>query len=636
MKNLINKLNKAAELYYNSGQSFLSDKEYDALLAQLDKMEKETGIVYPNSPTQKVGYEIISNIPKVKIEPIPMLSLRKVHTQKEIDDFANKKPIIGMVKCDGLSVRLIYKQGKLYSANSRGNGVEGGLITEHIKCFLNVPLAIPYSNDYIIDGEAIIKYNDFEIVSQNENLKNPRNAAAGSLNTLDLNIVKNRRLSFIAWDVIEGRNSNSFIENLKQAEQLGFEIVYYSSDEANEQILQKAEKLSIPCDGVVWKFDDIEYGKNLGATSHHFNNAIAWKASNETYETTLLDIEWQLSRTGQINPVAVFEEIEIDGTSVSKASLSNLSILQNTLNTPWRGQSINVSKRNQIIPKVESADIDTIPDDDSLYISMPAQCPVCGGRVIVRKDNDSEVLFCGNSNCEGKFLTSLTHFCSKNGLDIKGLSAATLEKLIDWGWVERFGDIFTLAGHRDEWIKKPGFGVASVDKALTAIEKASHCHLDAFISALGIPLIGRNTAKELVKHFPKWSDFINAIETNYPFYQLSGFGREISNSLLNYDYKEARYIAHNFITFIESETTIDKENIINGKTFVITGAVYNYKNRDELKTFIESLGGKVTGSVSNKTNYLINNDATSNSSKNLKAQSLGIPIITEEEFLKLL
>lgn len=270
------------------------------------------------------------------------------------------------------------------------------------------------------------------------------------------------------------------------------------------------------------------------------------------------------------------------------------------------------------------------------YIEIPDKCPVCGGRVIVCKDNDSEVLYCDNPHCEGKFLTALDHFCSKNGLDIKGLSAATLEKLIDWGWVERFGDIFTLAGHRDEWVKKPGFGAASVDKALTAIEKASHCHLDAFISALGIPLIGRNTAKELVKYFPKWNDFINAIETNYPFYQLSGFGREISNSLLNYDYKEARYIAHNFITFIESEAIVNKGNAVSGKTFVITGSVHNYKNRDELKTFIESLGGKVAGSVSGKTNYLINNDATSNSSKNLKAQSLGIPIITEEEFLKLL
>lgn len=640
---LVEQLNDATKAY-DEGKPYISDAEWDEKYYELVKLEKETGIYYPNSPTQSIDYQAVNGLTKT-VHKVPMLSLDKTKSIDDIKKFINGKETIASLKMDGLSCRLEYQNGKLISASTRGNGNIGENITHNAMVLKNVPQSIAYKEPLIIDGEVICDYKSFESFSAG--YKHPRNFAAGAIRLLDNKESAARNLSFVVWEVIEGFSELATLSaKLEKVGELGFDVVPHRivhsdfKDENNDFQTLIIDSLrfvgsNYPIDGLVFKYDNCNYMKSLGTTAHHPLGAIAYKFYDETYETTLLDIEWQLSRTGQINPVAVFEEIEIDSTNVSKASLSNLSILQNTLNTPWRGQSINVSKRNQIIPKVESADIDTIPDDDSLYISMPAQCPVCSGRVIVRKDNDSEVLFCDNPNCEGKFLTSLTHFCSKNGLDIKGLSAATLEKLIDWGWVERFGDIFTLAGHRDEWVKKPGFGVASVNKILTAIDAGSHCELDAFISAIGIPLIGRNTAKELVKHFPTWQSFMDAVESNYPFYQLNGFGRELNQSLINYDYSEARYIAHNFISFIEPTAQEIKSNL-NGKIIAITGKISHWKNRDELKAYIESLGGKVSSSVSGKTTYLINNDSTSNSTKNNQAKKLNIPILTEEDFLKLL
>lgn len=644
IRTLVEQLNDATKAY-DEGKPYISDAEWDRKYYELVRLEKETGIYYPNSPTQSIDYQVMNGLEKT-IHKVPMLSLDKTKSIDDIKKFIDGKETIASLKMDGLSCRLEYQNGKLVSASTRGNGEVGENITHNAMVLKNAPQSITYKEPLIIDGEVICDYKSFEPFSAD--YKNPRNFAAGAIRLLDSKESAARNLSFIVWEVIEGFDDYETLSaKFQEIEELGFNVVPYRiihsdfKDRGNafqtaiiDSLRFAAEKMYYPIDGLVFKYDNCAYFQSLGTTGHHPRGAYSLKFYDETYETTLLNIEWQLSRTGQINPIAVFNEVEIDGTSVSKASLSNFSILQNTLNMPWRGQSIAVSKRNQVIPKVESADIDTIPEDDSLYISMPAQCPVCGGRVVVRKDNDSEILFCDNPNCEGKFLTSLTHFCSKNGLDIKGLSAATLEKLIDWGWVERYGDIFTLSAHRNEWIKKPGFGAASVDKVLAAIEKASHCNLANYIAAFGIPLVGLNTAKELCKYFLTWKDFINAIETSYPFYQLSGFGREINNSLNNFDYSEARYIAHNFVSFIEPEAKNNK-NAISGKTFVITGSLEHYKNRDELKAFIESSGGKVAGSVSGKTNYLINNDPLSRSSKNLKAQSLNIPIITEDEFLNL-
>lgn len=642
IRTLVEQLNDATKAY-DEGKPYISDAEWDEKYYELVKLEKETGIYYPNSPTQSIDYQVVSGLSKTT-HKVPMLSLDKTKSIDDIKKFIDGKEVIASLKMDGLSCRLEYIDGNLVSASTRGNGTIGENITHNAMVLKNVPQSITYKEPLIIDGEVICDYKSFEPFSAD--YKHPRNFAAGAIRLLNSKESAARNLSFVVWEVIEGfDNCETLSAKLEEVEELGFDVVPHHiihsdfKDVNNDFQTLIIDSLcfvgsNYPIDGLVFKYDNCAYFQSLGTTGHHPRGAYAMKFYDETYETTLLDIEWQLSRTGQINPVAVFDEVEIDGTSVSKASLSNLTILHNTLNMPWRGQSITVSKRNLIIPKVESADVVTIPEDDKMYISMPAHCPVCGGAVIVRKDNDSEILFCNNPNCEGKFLTSLNHFCSKNGLDIKGLSAATLEKLIDWGWVERYGDIFTLSAHRDEWIKKPGFGTASVDKVLAAIEKASHCNLANYISAFGIPLVGLNTAKELCTYFPTWKDFINAIETSYPFYQLSGFGREINNSLSNFDYSEARYIAHNFVSFIEPKAK-GNESAISGKTFVITGSLEHYKNRDELKAFIESSGGKVAGSVSGKTNYLINNDPLGRSSKNLKAQSLNIPIITEDEFLNL-
>lgn len=633
IRSLINYLNEQT-CKYNQGIADITDKEWDKLLKQLEQMEKDTGIVYSNSPTQTVGCKILSEIPKIQIMPIPMLSLKKVYSQEEINSFANKREIIGMVKCDGLSVRLIYQNGILISANSRGNGIEGGLITEHVKSFLNVPLTIPYLDTYIIDGEAIIKYNDFNIITKQEDLKNPRNAAAGSLNTLDLNTVRNRRLSFIAWDVIQGGSSNSFIENLNEAKDLGFETVYVSKIATNEEILNKAKELSIPCDGVVWRIDDIAYGKTLGQTSHHFNHAVAWKPENEFYETTLKNIEWQVGRSGQITPIAVFEPVDTGDSIIEKASLSNSSILNTTLGVPYAGQRLWVSKRNCIIPYIERADKMSEPDDISLYIPSISKCPVCGSQIIIKSDGESDILYCSNPNCEGRILNKLKYFVSKAGLNIKGLSEQTLNKLLDWGWIESAIDIFKLQMYRDDWVKKPGFGIKSVDNILNAIEASRKCDLDKFIAALGIPLIGTSASKALAKHFGTWEAFIEAVDNDFKFYTLPDFGPEAHSAIMNFDFEEACNIYTDYLTINPiTSTSTSGNNILEGLTFVITGKLSLLaKNRDELKVKIESAGGKVTGSVSKNTNYLINNDVESTSSKNMTAKKLGVPIISEKKF----
>lgn len=634
MKQLIQQLNDASAAYY-AGSSYMSDVEFDILYDKLKTLEAETGIIYANSPTQNVGSQIITNIPKIKIEPIPMLSLKKIHTQDEVNNFVNNKIVARSIKCDGLSMRLIYKDGQLFSANTRGNGVEGGLVTEHAKCFLNIPMSIPYKEEYIIDGEAIIKYSDFEDIAETENLQNPRNGAAGSLNTLDLNIVRRRHLSFIAWDVIKGGQSNSFIENLRQAENYGFEIVYTSLTDTNEEILNVAKVKQIPCDGVVWRYDDIAYGQTLGRTEKAFNHAIAWKPQDEEYETTLLDIDYDIGRTGVLTPVAIFEPIEMDGSTVSRASLHNLSVMEEVLRIPYQGQKIWVYKANQIIPQIIRSESDDSGADS--IIPLPAVCPLCGEPVTIKNDTDSKFLFCSNDACPGKFINVLDHFAGKSGLDIKGLSKSTLEKLMDWGWVNTISDLFTLQEHRTEWMKKPGFGEKSVDKVLAAIQISRSCDLDKFICALGIPLIGRTAAKALANHFCSWSNFIEAVDNAEDFSTLPNFGYEMNKAIHTFDFTEAKSIAHNFITFNEavSQSTEQKSNLT-GLTFVVTGKVgLVAKNRDELKNLIESLGGKVTGSVSKNTNYLINNDVTSTSAKNKQAQSLNIPILSEEDFIEM-
>ena len=633
MRELVNKLNAASYAYYNSDSPIMSDEEYDLKLKELQKLEEETGIILSNSPTQRVGAPVLSELKKVPITPKPMLSLDKCHSDEEVAAFANNQSMIAMIKLDGLSVRVKYNNGKLMSANTRGNGVEGTDITEHIKQFQNVPLEIPYKDEFIIDGEAIIKIADFEEINKNNEFKNPRNAAAGALNVLDTKLVKDRKLSFIAWDIIAGSDYKLLSERLAEAQFYGFEIVYFITDTPVDEIkstnnIIMSFKDEYPCDGVVWKFNNVEYGNSLGQTSHHFRNGIAWKPEIEVVESELKYIDWTMGRTGVLTPVAVFEPIDLDGSVVERASLHNLSVMKSTLGVLKAGLKVKVYKANMIIPQILMAE----DAGSDMPIEIPQTCPICGGATAISISNDGvENLVCSNPNCAGKLINKLDHFCGKKGLDIKGLSKATLEKLIDWGWVNNFIDLYNLKDYRSQWVLKPGFGAKSVDNILAALEGSREVDLQKFISAIGIPLIGENVSKEICKYVDTYSEFRELIKSNFDFSQWEGFGPEKTAELLKYDYEVADSLSE-LMNFKQKEK-IENSNLLEGLTVCITGSLTHYKNRNELKTEIENKGGHVTGSVSGKTSLLINNDATSNSSKNLAAKKLNIPILTEEDFI---
>lgn len=655
MQKVINELNKASKLYYNGKESFLTDKEYDIKLEELKKLEQEQKIIYSNSPTINVGAPVLTELNKVQIKDKPMLSLDKVHSAQEIINFSDGYDMIASIKCDGLSTRLIYEDGKLFSANTRGNGYQGGDVTEHVKQFLNVPLKINKVGRYIIDGESVILQKDFEIINKDGQFKNPRNTASGSLALLDTSIVKQRRLSFIAWDIIEGGKSDSFYHyNLEEAEDLGFTVVPTAAldctnvleeqiDELNKELLDRATEMGIPCDGVVWRINDIKVGAMKGQTAHHFLNAIAWKPQIEEYETELIDIEWSMGRTGVLTPVAIFEPIEIDGTTVERASLHNVSVLMETLgDCPYINEYLTVAKMNMIIPQITSAHpkcdfVEEIVEAGMKPLYIPDRCPYCGGKIELIK-SDSEVLnaVCTNPQCEGKLINRLDHFCGKKGLDIKGLSEKTLEKLIDWEWVNDITDIPKLKEHRAEWISKPGFGQASVDKILKAIDdRLAEAPLSAFISGLGIPLVGTRVAKQICEYVETWAEFKELVEDiDFTFEKWNGFGYEMNKALKEFDYSKADAIVE-YITFKPIEYQ-DNSVKLDNKIFVITGKLKNFKNRDELVSVIENAGGKVASSVTSKTNYLINNDVTSTSAKSKKAKELNIPIITEEDLMEMI
>jgi DNA ligase (NAD+) len=640
---LINELNKASELYYNGKDSFLTDAEFDKKLDELASLENKHHLIYSNSPTINVGSRVLSQLDKTPIYDKPMLSLGKVHSAKEIVDFSDGYDIIASVKCDGLSVRLIYENGNLLSANTRGNGYEGADITEHIHHFLNVPLVINKKERYIIDGEAIIYDTDFSIINKDKQFKNNRNTASGALALLDMDTVTSRRLSFIAWDVIKGGISDKeFHYNMEEAEDLGFTITpMFAIDctkveedeinEINQSLLEIAELKGIPCDGVVWRINSIPAGDKRGRTEHHFLNAIAWKPKDEDYETKLLKIELSIGRTGVITPIAVFEPIDIDGSTVERASLHNISILEETLGQyPELYQKIWVAKANQIIPQITRAEKNNDPHDHCIFFKDNVFCPVCGERLLSSiSASGVESLVCPNDKCDGKIINKIEHYCGKKGLDIKGISKATIGKLIDWGWINGLADIFRLDEHKTEWISKAGFGEASVGKILSAIASSrSSTPLESFISAIGIPLVGRAISKEIVKYYKTWEDFRAAVGGDWT--RFDGFGEEINQMINTFDYTEADQIAE-MINFKEvADQAPSADNKIFGQTFVITGRLNSY-NRNALKEKIESMGGKVTGSVSGKTNYLVNNDLNSTSTKNLKAKELGIPIISEAE-----
>lgn len=645
MKGMVSILNDASEAYYNSGNPIMTDEQFDARLEDLRQLEQETGFVFANSPTHNVGAKVLTELNEIT-HSHPMLSLEKCHTVEELIKFANGKELVASIKLDGLTCSLTYKDGVLVSAETRGNGYVGSDITEHVKQFKNVPLKINKEGTYIIDGEAIITDEDFAEINKDGEYKNSRNLASGTLSVLDTSLVAKRKLRFLAWDIIEGGN-NSVKDNLNEAKELGFDVVpFWSATNLDPKKLQGtidyvfdyAKDEGLPCDGIVFKFNNIEYGKSLGATSHHFKNGIAYKAKDDVYETELIDIEFTMGKTGTLTPTAVFKPVEIDGTIVERASVHNISIL--TKLDLHIGDTIEVYKANAIIPQVKrnvSADERLALGKESDYIFIPSTCPICGGETEVKQENDSKVLVCTNDDCRGKLLGKLTHFVSKNAINIDGLSEATLDKFIELGWLNSFEDIFTLKDHFTEMVKLDGFGEISAKKLLDAIETSRTTTLDRFIYALSIPLIGRSASKTIAKHWDDIDEFLVDFESLYDYTVLDDFGNSMSDSLNEYakEYSEDVIMLSGWFDFIYPEES-NNGNKLKDKTFVITGSLNHFANRDEAKEKIEAAGGKVSGSVSAKTSYLVNNDITSTSGKNKKAKELNIPIINEEELIQML
>ena len=643
MSDLIKQLNDATKAY-DEGQPIMTDKEWDNLYFILQQAERQTGVILPDSPTQTIYYEVRNELPKVEHNH-KMLSLDKTKSLEVVNAFIKEQPVIAMCKMDGLTCSLHYIDGKLISAETRGNGLIGEDITHNIRVLPNVPNKIALETDLVIDGEIICDYDsfiDFESV-----FKNPRNFAAGSIRLLDSRECKNRNLTFVAWEVIQGMDDiPTLSEKLKILQTLGFIIVPFVTYQGilKEDIVTLIKKLGedykYPIDGVVFKFDNVEYGKSQGETSHHFKNAIAYKFYDESVTTTLKNIEWTMGRTGILTPVAIFEPVELDGSTIERASLHNVSVMKSTLGRkPWVGQHIDVFKANMIIPQIENAEKDD--ETTKYYIEYPEICPVCGGRTeMVLSDNGVINMICTNPNCEGKLINRLDHFCGKKGLDIKGLSKATLEKLITWGWVNELSDIFKLDFHKKEWIERPGFGEKSVNKILEAIQNARYWNFVNFISAIGIPLIGQSVAKKIVFNLKDTEDFYaefrNLVKNNFDFSTWEGFGPEKSAAILNFDYTEADEASKFILTNNTKAEDIEKTDKLKDMTFVITGKLHNFKNRDALVHEIELRGGTVSSSVSSKTSYLVNNDVNSTSSKNLTAKKLGIPIISEEKLLEII
>ena len=633
---------------YDLGHPTVSDESWDDLYFQIQELEEKLGIYYKHSPTQHIPYDVVNQLNKVE-HGHKMLSLQKTKDLNEIEKFLDNSDSLIMLKMDGLTCSLTYIDGELVSAETRGNGIIGEDILHNALQIRSIPNYIPrISGKLVVDGEIICTTKNFEMFASE--YKNPRNFAAGSIRLLDSKECARRKLSFIAWDVIEGLDQYDLLsERFAHIANYGFTVVPYvfypAWDAADNNVPLEdmidhlkfmAEKDGYPIDGAVAKFNSVSYGKSLGETSHHFKNAMAYKFYDETYPTTLINIEWTMGRTGVLTPVAVFEPIEIDGTIVERANLHNWTVLNETLHGKgWRGQKIEVFKANMIIPQIASAENDN--ERTKEYFEYPYICPICGSGTVLKQDNDSAFICCDNDACEGKLINRLDHFCGKKGLDIKGLSKATLEKLIDWGWVKNIPSIFALNYYRDEWVLKPGFGSKSVDKILNAIDYSrNNCELHQFICALGIPLIGSSASKELTKYYSTYENFRMAIDIGVQFWGYDNFGMEMHKAIVNFDYSDAdAMVQSGVITFNSTTQKSNQENTLDGLTFVITGKLNHFKNRDAIKNKIESLGGKVTGSVSKNTNYLINNDKDSTSSKNKSAKTLGIPILNEEDFIEM-
>lgn len=641
IKELISTLNKASDAYYNSGNPIMTDYEWDNLYDELVKLEEETGVVYLNSPTQQVGYEVKTKLEKV-VHSHPMLSLGKTKSVNDLVKFSNGKDCIISLKMDGLTVLNTYEDGNLVQSETRGNGEVGELITHNARVFDNLPVSIDTDKKFEIEGEAIITKEDFYNINlklkDGEKYKNPRSLASGSVRQLDSKIAKDRHVKFIAWKIPYG--FTRFTDGFKFAEELGFDVVPYSkynskTDDIDAIIMYLKDLADIkgyPIDGLVITYDNVEYGKSLGNTGHHPRHSLAFKFYDEEEVTTLKDVEWGMGKTGQLTPVAIFDDVEIEGTTVNRASLHNVSILREL--QLGIGDEITVYKSNQIIPQLR----ENLTKSNT--ITIPSTCPICGYHTKIVKDNDSEVLYCTNDDCKGRLLGKLSHAVSRNALNIDGLSEASIEKFINLGFLNSIKDIYHLSEHEKELKSLDGFGKKSVDKLLASIEKSRNTTVDRFLYSLSIPLLGRSASSMIADaidyDFGVFTKEMTIKGAEY-FRYLPGVGDALIESLNSYFNKHCSDIFElsKEFTFESKDVSISENSNISGKTFVVTGSVNHFSNRDELKKTIESYGGKVVGSVSKKTDYLLNNDINSTSSKNTKAKALGVKIITEEDFLKM-
>ena len=638
VKELNKQLQKASYAYYGQDNPIMSDKEYDDLYNELANLEKVTGCILAGSPTQKVQGYVLEGFKKVEHSK-PMLSADKTKDINEIKKFINNEDFYCSYKLDGLTLVVKYIDGKFTQGITRGNGLVGEDVTEQCRFIKNLPMQISNKNPIELRGECVISWEEFRRINRQLDMpySHPRNLAAGTLRNLDLNIVKERNLSFVVFEMVHP----SFIhkwDGLKVLEELGFECVGRAKGRVEDCIEgMQPEFYKYPTDGLIFEINSSELSKFLGSTSHHECCRMALKWEDELYDTTLKDIEWNTSKTGMINPVAVFEPVDLDGAITTRATLHNISYIENL--QLGIGDTIQVYRANMVIPKVHS----NLTRSNAW--KLPDKCPCCGGDVEIHNENGSKTLHCMNPECKAKLLGKLVHFVSKNAINIDGLSEQTVQKFIDLGWLKSFKDIYYLSEHKEEMYKLDGFGKKSVDKLLESIEKSRDTTLDRFIYGLCIPLIGRTASKEIALCCKKvainnmWDD-IYAFCNYGPFYpsELNGFGEVMCKSLNEYISENRNIIMKLSKEFnMKNVTKLEqKEESLLNKSFVITGSLNYYKNRDELVSIIEQLGGKVSGSVSSKTNYLINNDVTSTSGKNKKAKDLGIPIISENQFVQML
>ena len=642
IKELVALLNKAGKSYYSEGQEIMSNYEYDALYDELKKLEEETGCVLSDSPTVNVGYEVLSELPKERHDS-PMLSLDKTKDRESLRSWLKDQKGLLSWKLDGLTIVLTYENGELVKAVTRGNGQIGEIITNNARMFKNIPVTISYKGRLVLRGEAIITYSDFnrineEIPETDAKYKNPRNLCSGSVRQLNNKITKERNVNFFAFTLVSADGvdfNNSRKCQFEWLKSQGFDVVEYKEVD-KDNILDAIDWFEhtivnndFPSDGLVIIYDDIAYGESLGRTAKFPRNAMAFKWTDETAETTLREIEWSASRTGLINPVAVFDPVELEGTQVSRASVHNISIVESL--KLGIGDRIKVFKANMIIPQIA----ENLTQSGNLEI--PEVCPVCGGKTQIKQVNDVKTLYCINEDCQAKHVKSFAHFVSRDALNIDGLSEATLEKFIQHGFLKNFCDLYHLEKFRDEIIALDGFGEKSYENLLTSVENSRNTTLPKFIYGLGIANVGLSNAKMIVQALG--NDIEKIIHAGrQELEKIDGVGAVIADTFASYfENEKNKEEFYKLLQEMHIEKAPDNQNnqILTGKVFVITGSLEHFENRNQLKERIEQLGGKVTGSVTGKTSYLINNDSHSTSSKNKTAAKLGVPVITENEFLEM-